>query len=97
MERGVRGAVVLVRFIIIVQREVKGPQSGAEWNRAVLIRNFWIRGITPDLRSTRPNRIPTEVVISHMGESRFMRLRVRPSLTGDPISSGVGFSIIVTA
>ena len=96
MERSVRGAVVLVRFIIIVQREVEGPQSGTEWNWAVLILNFWISGIAPQPVSIS-NGIPTEVVISHIGEWVIMRCCVRPSLTRDPFTSGVCFSNFVTA
>ena len=44
-----------------------------------------------------PNRIPTEVVISHMGVRVIMRMCVRPSLTRDSSSRGVCFSNIVTA
>ena len=96
LKRGVCVAVVLVGFPIIVQREVKSLQSGTEWNWAVLILNFWISGIAPQPVSIS-NGIPTEVVISHIGEWVIMRCCVRPSLTRDPFTSGVCFSNLVTA
>ena len=39
-------------------------------------------------------RIPTVVVISHMGVAVFVRMCVPPLLTRNPINSGVGFSHI---
>ena len=59
---------------------------------------FRISGVAPDLGlgvGVSPIGIPTEVVISHVGEIMIMRLCVRPSLTRDPVNSGVCFSHIV--
>ena len=95
MKRGVRVAVVLVRFIIIVQGEVDGFQWRAEWNTTVSAKNFRISAETPDPRI--PSRIPTEVVISHRSETVIMWFLYRPSLTRDSSSRGVCFSRIVTA
>ena len=93
-EGGVGAAVVLVQVPVIVQREVKSLQRGAEWNRAQLGGNFRISGVAPDLRSLI--RIPAKVMISHVGETVIMRLCVQPLLTRDPIHSGICFSNIVT-
>ena len=57
---------------------------------------FRVSGIAPQLGIRSPNRVPTEVVISNMGEVMIMRISVRPHLTGDPVNGGVGFSRIVT-
>ena len=57
---------------------------------------FRISGIAPHLGFRGPIGIPTEIVISHVGEIMIMRFCVRPPLTRDPVNSGVCFSNIVT-
>ena len=96
MKRGVCVAVVLVNFPIIVQRKVKSLQGAAEWDWAILAFMFRISGVAPHLGFRGPIGIPTEVVISHVGEAVIMRLCVRPSLTRDSVNCGVRFSCIVT-
>ena len=92
-----RVAAVLVRFIIIVQREVESLQRGAEGNWASLALMIRVSGVAPDLGfGVFSIGIPTEVVISHMGEIMIMRLCVRPSLTRDSVNSSVCFSNIIT-
>ena len=60
---------------------------------------FRISGVAPDLGlgvGVSPIGIPTEVVISNVGKTVIMWLCVRPSLTRDPVNSGVCVSHIVT-
>ena len=97
LERGMCVTVAVIRFIIIVRGEVKSLQGSAKWNRAALIGNFRISGITPHLGLGGSIGIPTEVVISHVGETVLMRLCVRPSLTWDSVNCDVCFSNIVAA
>ena len=95
LKRRVRVACVLVRFIITVQWEVNSLRWGTKWDGAIVWLNFRISCKAPDLGLGDSVEIPTEVVISHVGEIMVMRPSVRPSLTRDPVDSGVCFSCII--
>ena len=69
-------AVVGVGFPVVVQGEVEHLQRRAKGNWTVLISYAGIHGIAPDTVITILNRIPTEVVITHMGELVAMWLGV---------------------
>ena len=91
---GVSVTLVLVSFPIIVQRKVESHQRGAEGNWAIFSLNIRISGVAPHLGITI--RIPTEVVISDMGELVIVWLCVWPSLTRDSVNSRIRFSPIGT-
>ena len=95
-EACVRVIFAFVSFPIFVLQKVESLHRGAEWNWAVLELMFRISGETPHLGLGSPVGIPTEVVISDMGELMIMGLCVWPSLTRDPVHSSVGFSQIRT-
>ena len=57
---------------------------------------FRISGEAPHLGMGSPVGIPTEVVISDMGELVVVGLAVRPSLARDSVNGCVGFSCIGT-
>ena len=77
LKRGVCVAVVLVWFLIIVQRKIKSLQRGAEGNGAVLFFMFRISGVTLHLGlGSFSIGITTEIVISHVGETMIVRLSV---------------------
>ena len=81
--------------LILVQSKFKGLQGRAKWNWAILAQMFRVTGKAPHMRVVVCSvRIPTVVVISHMGVAEFVRMCVRPLLTRNPINSGVGFSHI---